>query len=267
MKSSSAEIRTFPIHRIASIDTCAVGKNKHHIPVMLEIDVTRALEMIKSYKTKSREKLSFTAWFIKCIAEAVRNYPDMHAYYRRRNRSVIFRDVDITVIVEKDLGGEKVPYPCVIRNVNGRSLNEIHDEIQTARGRELSPRNPLLEKTVSPMLLKIYYAMPGPVRKAYWRLLLKMPVIANRQMGSITVTSVGMFGTIHGWFIPITVIPLAFAVGSIVDAPRVIKGKIRARKVLYLTVLFDHDVIDGAPAARFIADFSALLENAYGVTN
>ncbi|HNW30614.1 MAG TPA: 2-oxo acid dehydrogenase subunit E2 [Spirochaetota bacterium] len=38
-----------------------------------------------------------------------------------------------------------------------------------------------------------------------------------------------------------------------------------ARKVLYLTVLFDHDVIDGAPAARFMVDFTALLENAHGL--
>ncbi|HPV40771.1 MAG TPA: 2-oxo acid dehydrogenase subunit E2 [Spirochaetota bacterium] len=265
MTKSSADIRTFPVHRIVSIDTCAVGKEKHHIPVMVEVDVTRALEKISSFKKKSRKKRSFTAWFVKCVAEAVRKYPDIRAYYLRRNRSMIFRDVDITVLVERDVGGEKVPYPCVIRGANEKDIDAITGEIEAARGRELTREQPLLEDTVSPLLLRIYYALPGFLRRAYWRLVLKMPAVANRQMGSITVTSVGMFGAIRGWFIPITVIPLAFAIGSIVDTPRVIKGRIMARKVLYLTVLFDHDVIDGAPAARFMVDFTALLENAHGL--
>ncbi|HOT44705.1 MAG TPA: 2-oxo acid dehydrogenase subunit E2 [Spirochaetota bacterium] len=265
MIKTSADIRTFPVHRMASIDTFAVGKRKHHIPVMLEIDVTRALEKIQSIRKKTRKKLSFTAWFVKCVAEAVGKYPDIHAYYLKRNRSMVFRDVDITVLVERDVGGEKVPYPCVIRGAHDKGVDAITGEIEAARVRELSRERPLLEDTVSPLLLRIYYALPGFIRRAYWRAVLKMPSVANRQMGSITVTSVGMFGTVRGWFIPITVIPLAFAVGSIVDTPRVIQGRVMARKVLYLTVLFDHDVIDGAPAARFMADLTALLENAHGL--
>jgi pyruvate/2-oxoglutarate dehydrogenase complex dihydrolipoamide acyltransferase (E2) component len=53
---------------------------------------------------------------------------------------------------------------------------------------------------------------------------------------------------------------LCFALGSIVKKPRVIEHEIRIRDVLHLTILFDHDVVDGIPAARFAARFVKRVE-------
>jgi pyruvate/2-oxoglutarate dehydrogenase complex dihydrolipoamide acyltransferase (E2) component len=45
---------------------------------------------------------------------------------------------------------------------------------------------------------------------------------------------------------------LCFALGSIVKKPWVVENEIEIRDILHMTVLFDHDVVDGAPATRFI---------------
>jgi len=55
------------------------------------------------------------------------------------------------------------------------------------------------------------------------------------------------------------------ALGGIVEKPGVVDGCIAIREYLDLTLLFDHDVIDGAPAARFTARFQELIESAYGL--
>jgi pyruvate/2-oxoglutarate dehydrogenase complex dihydrolipoamide acyltransferase (E2) component len=44
-----------------------------------------------------------------------------------------------------------------------------------------------------------------------------------------------------------------------------VEGRIEPRQILNLTVVFDHDVIDGAPAARFARRLVELIESAYGL--
>ena len=86
-------------------------------------------------------------------------------------------------------------------------------------------------------------------------------------MGSVVLTSVGMMGNVHGWFIHTSIHPISFGVGSIIKKPRVIKDQIEIREILYMTVLIDHDVIDGAPMARFISKLSKNIESGYGLTD
>jgi pyruvate/2-oxoglutarate dehydrogenase complex dihydrolipoamide acyltransferase (E2) component len=54
-------------------------------------------------------------------------------------------------------------------------------------------------------------------------------------------------------------------VGGISSKPGVYQGEIVIREVLDLTVSIDHDVVDGAPAARFVNSFRTLLEAAHGL--
>ncbi len=75
-----------------------------------------------------------------------------------------------------------------------------------------------------------------------------------------------MFGKLYGWPIPTTSHPLAFAIGGITKKPGVINDKIEIREYLTITVLFNHDVVDGAPAARFINKLKELIESGYGLT-
>ena len=84
-------------------------------------------------------------------------------------------------------------------------------------------------------------------------------------MGSVLVTSVGMFGKVRGWFIPSSVHPLAFGLGAIIRKPGIVDGKITPREYLYFTVLMNHDVIDGAPMARFINQLTKNIEKGYAL--
>ena len=85
-------------------------------------------------------------------------------------------------------------------------------------------------------------------------------------MGSVGVTAVGMFGQGHsGWGLYPTRHSLDLVVGSIASKPAVVEGRIEPRQILNLTVAFDHDVIDGAPAARFVKRLVELIESGYGL--
>jgi pyruvate/2-oxoglutarate dehydrogenase complex dihydrolipoamide acyltransferase (E2) component len=80
-------------------------------------------------------------------------------------------------------------------------------------------------------------------------------------MGNVSITSLGMVGKINGWFIPISIHPICFGIGSIIKKPVVKDDKIEIGEILNITVLMDHDVVDGAPMARFIKDLSKNIEN------
>jgi pyruvate/2-oxoglutarate dehydrogenase complex dihydrolipoamide acyltransferase (E2) component len=58
---------------------------------------------------------------------------------------------------------------------------------------------------------------------------------------------------------------LGVTLGGIAEKPVVIDGQIEIRECLSITVSFDHDIIDGAPAARFTERFKDLIELPYGL--
>jgi pyruvate/2-oxoglutarate dehydrogenase complex dihydrolipoamide acyltransferase (E2) component len=58
---------------------------------------------------------------------------------------------------------------------------------------------------------------------------------------------------------------LGVTLGGIAEKPVVIDGQIEVRERLSITVTFDHDIIDGAPAARFTERFKDLIELPYGL--
>ena len=74
-----------------------------------------------------------------------------------------------------------------------------------------------------------------------------------------------MFGDLSGWGIPIGVSALMFALGTITKKPGVIEGKIEIRKILHATIMFDHDIKDGAPATRFVGTLKNLIESGFGI--
>jgi pyruvate/2-oxoglutarate dehydrogenase complex dihydrolipoamide acyltransferase (E2) component len=82
-----------------------------------------------------------------------------------------------------------------------------------------------------------------------------------QRYGAIGVTAVGMFGAKNQsmWFIPLSAATVAVTVGGIVSRPCVQDGRLETKDYLCLTISFNHDIVDGAPAARFIKRFSELL--------
>ena len=97
-------------------------------------------------------------------------------------------------------------------------------------------------------------------------MLLRSPFYRKRSGGTCGLTAVGMFGKDSGWGIPYaTLFSLFLTVGSISEKPGVVDGHIAIREYLSLTISFDHDIIDGAPAARFTERLKELIESGFGL--
>jgi len=84
-------------------------------------------------------------------------------------------------------------------------------------------------------------------------------------VGTVGITAVGMFGKGAAWGIPPALPTLMMTVGGIGEKPVLIDGHLALREYLSLTISFDHDIIDGAPAARFTERLKELIESGYGL--
>ena len=87
----------------------------------------------------------------------------------------------------------------------------------------------------------------------------------KRGGGTVALSAVGMFGKGAGWGIPIAGHTLMLTLGGIAEKPGVVDGQMAIRQFLSLTISFDHDIIDGAPAARFTQRLKDLIESGFGL--
>lgn len=250
--------------RTVAIDMMHETVKRHHVKGLIEPDITEARAALRKSRESGGQRLSFTAWLIKCISLAAGEFPEIHAL-RRGKRLYIFEDIDISTMIELRNEGEVMPLPYVVRKTNEKSVEEISAEIDVFKKSRESGGDMVLGDEGSSRLVDVYLHMPGFIRRMVWRALVKMPMTLKRFGGTIIVTSVGMFGKSGGWAITFGLQSLVFAVGGIASKPAVTPGGIAAREMLDLTILIDHDVIDGAPAARFVARLVELLESAHGL--
>jgi len=251
--------------RIATFDIFDVGLHKHHINAILEFDVTDSRAKLRDLR-KTGTTVSFNAWLIKVIGKALQKHPEAAAYFYNKKRLIIFNDINVSMIVEKKIGDSKVPIPLVIEKVNEKSALEITQEIENAKSQDLNSKDIVLKKQSS-SYQRLYYYLPGFIRRLFWRLLLKSPKTAYKTMGNVAVTSIGMIGKINGWFIHKSVHPISFGVGSILNKAVVIGNEIKIREILNMTILVDHDVIDGAPIVRFLDDLTNYIETGKEINN
>ncbi len=133
-------------------------------------------------------------------------------------------------------------------------------QIANAKNEKLTNKNFVLQKKTG-YLEKLYYVLPGFLRRYVWKFLLKHPKLVFKKMGNVAFTAIGMIGKVNGWFIPISVHPICFGISSILKKPVVIDNNIEIREILKMTILLDHDVIDGAQMVRFISDLTRNIEN------
>ena len=260
----SYKISRFPKDRIPTLDFLAVGDNKHYVKGLIEVDVTNGRQIINNYEQQTAIKISFTAWLLKCIGKAASEFKEVHSLMKGKRNIISFDDVDISITVERLAKGIKVVIPLVIRKTNGKSVKEIHDEIRSAQSENVDGATVLGENPLKKWV-KFYTKLPKSMRRFLIKKLLKNPLRVKKLMGTIIVTAIGMFGKLYGWPIPTTSHPLAFAIGGITKKPGVINDKIEIREYLTMTILLNHDVVDGAPAARFIDKLKDLIESGYGL--
>lgn len=259
-------VEEFPASRIGTTDIGAVGLKKHHIKALIELDVTEARKLLRERK-KLGEKISFNSWLIKCISLAVEEFREINGVRKGKRRVVVFDDIDISIVIEREVDGQKVPLPYVIRRTNAKTIAEIDLEVKNGQGQVIQGKENYVlgEANKSSHLMELYYALPGAIRRWVWKRMLKSPSLTKQNMGTVMITSLGMIGRINGWVIPVSVHPLCFAIGSVIRKPGVMNDKIEIREYLHLTALIDHDIIDGAPAVRALSRLTRLIENGAGL--
>lgn len=257
--------QSIPKSRIATFDTFSIGLEKHHVIAMLEFDVTDSRKKLKDLR-KNGVNVSFNGWLIKMISMALQKHPEAAAFLYNRKKLIIFPDINISIIVEKKLGDKRVPIPLVLKCTNNKSAIEITSEIENARNQQLSDDDIVLNKQ-STAFERIYYLMPGFLRRNVWRIMLRNPKFVYNKMGNAVITSVGMIGRINGWFIHKSIHPVSFGVGSILKKTIVINDEIKIREILNMTILIDHDVIDGAPMVRLLNDLTKYIETGESLQN
>lgn len=265
-ESQSYEI-PYPSSRQLTFDVGRIGLAKHHVRALLEVDVTEARRIIKQNR-HSGNKTSFTAWLIKAIADCVALHPPVAGVnHAKRNKVLVFNEVDISIVVEKNVNGTRVPLPYVIRKADQKTLCEIQNEIETAKSQVVeSEGDYVLGEEYSTIGMKLFVRLPQWLRLILMRLLvLNHPQRVKSMMGTVMITTAGMIGHTRGWIIPFSMHPLCLALGSLNEQATVYRGEIQKREILHLTVLIDHDVIDGVPAAKFVDDLVKKLQTGFGL--
>jgi len=242
----------FPRSRGPVVDAGRLAHRRHIIHGLLELDVTEPRRLIRQHKAATGERLSFTGYIIACLAQAIEKHPMAHAYRDWRNRLVIFEDVDVVTMIETEAGGVALPH--ILRAANRKSFREIHDEIRSVQARPKAS-----EQTEG--VTKLGSSAPRFVRGLFYWALRQNPHWMKRYAGTTIVTAVGMFAQGGGWalgFLPMHT--LGLTIGGIAKRPALVNGELVAREVLCLTLSVDHDIVDGAPAARFAQTLGELVE-------
>jgi len=188
-----------------------------------------------------------------------------HGLRLGRRQLVLFEDVDVAIPVEKEVDGEAVPLPLAIKSANQKSMLQIDQEIKAAIGHDVTDEHDYILSTHSfdTTALRLYYSLPQFLRLWIWKLIFGNPFRSQKHSGTVLVTTVNAIGKSSAWVIPTrSMIGLSFALGTITKKPWVHNNEVKVREILNLTVSLDHDVIDGAPARRFMQDLIKSLENA-----
>ena len=196
-----------------------------HVHSVFEVDFTKVYEIRKAKKAdyeKAGGKVTYMAFITKTVAEALKAVPVVNASVD--DTDILYRkDINIGVAVALDWG-LIVP---VIKNADRRNLLDISKAIVDLAGRARDKK-----------------LLPDEV-----------------QGGTFTITNPGVFGALFG--MPIINQPQVaiLGVGAVEKRPVVVNDNVTIRLRAYLTLGYDHRIIDGAIADQFMSHVKKTIEN------
>jgi len=215
-------------HMVASIQTAA------HVFIMTDCDMTKIVEFRAKHKPvfeeRTGEKLTYTPFFIKAAALALRDFPYVNAQLDLEAGQIHVKgqvNVGMAVAVPNPDGQTYGLIVPVIRNADVLPLREIARQVNdlAARGRagQLLPEEP--------------------------------------QGGTFTITNMGVFGSYGG--LPIIAQPQVaiLGLGAIEKRPAVVDDQICIRHKVFMSVGIDHRLVDGALGGQFLERIRHYLEN------
>ncbi|MEA5388295.1 hypothetical protein VB779_15470 [Haloarculaceae archaeon H-GB11] len=145
-----------------TVDYMRMAGRRSNVHGLVEIDVTDARERIRSIEDETGTKLSFTAFVVSCLAATVAEQPHVHRYRDWRGRLHEPETVDVNVLVEREVDGERIGAPHVLREANRRTVRSIHDEIRRVEAGTTSHSET--------RLAELFGRLPGVLRRQLWRL-------------------------------------------------------------------------------------------------
>ncbi len=209
----------------------AIGKHmevSHEIPAVTEFaqaDVSELVKLRERVKPKAQEqdvKLTYLSFFAKAVCAALKRFPELNSHFSN-DEIKVFDDVHLGIAVDAEQG-LVVP---VVREASKKSVLEIARAVDTlaaaARSDELAKQD-MTGSTFS-------ISSIGPLRVEGFTPLINTPETA------------------------------ILGVGGFVKRPWVVGESIKPRSVVTLSLTFDHRVVDGAQAARFLSYLVELVED------
>lgn len=201
-----------------------------HVTSYIEVDVTNLVnwrnENKENFQEKHNEKLTFTPVFVQAVAKAVADFPMINVSVDEKN-IIVHNDINIGMATALPSGNLIVP---VVKNANEKDLVALAKDVNTLA--EASRNNNLKPEQI--------------------------------QGSTFTISNVGTFGSLMGT--PIINQPevAILALGIIKKRPEVItteKGdEIAIRSMMYLSLSFDHRVVDGFLGGSFLRKVGDYLE-------
>ena len=198
-----------------------------HVPISMEVDMRNATN-VKQELEKAGTDISFTDLIVKAVALALTEFPRTNSMLLGDELKVVSQvNVGLAVGTEDDL---LVP---VIKNANRLSVPEIATQAKS-----------LIERARSHTL-----------------------TMKEMSEGTFTVSNLGMFGDVT-FFAPVINPPetAILGVGRAIPKPVAVDGAIAIRPMMPLTLVFDHRVIDGMYAAKFLQRVKEYIESPQTLT-
>ncbi|RPI87398.1 MAG: 2-oxo acid dehydrogenase subunit E2, partial [Chloroflexi bacterium] len=191
------------------------------VTLTTEADATSLVEMRKQIQEEWGVKVSYNAFLVKLAAKALKEFPYMNSQLTPAGIK-IQPEINIGLAVDTERG-LMVP---VVRRADKKSLYEINEDLQGLAQRAADGRS-----------------LPDELSG-----------------GTFTITNLGVFEI--DAFTPIVNPPecAILGVGRIVSKPVGLNGQVVLREMMGLSLSFDHRLVDGAPAARFLQRIKTLIE-------
>ncbi len=203
-------------------------RSSAQVTLVAEVDATEALrlraQLLPEWENRDGVRLTFTDLIVKACGKALREHPGLNATLEGEE-ILLCEEVNVGVAVALP-DGLIVP---VLRQVDVKPLQTIaaesRDLVERARNKRLA--------------------------------------VNEVSGGTFTVTNLGNYGI--DFFTPIINSPetAILGVGRVAERPAVFNGEISKRSLMYLSLTFDHRLVDGAPAAEFMQRVRDLIERPY----
>lgn len=220
-----------PLRNVRAIIADRMASSVHtsaRVTLFMEVDATEFVAMRERLKARVEKEWGFAPGFndllAKIVATALRECPYMNARLTADSIEHLAH-VNIGMAVDTDRG-LLVP---VIRDADRKSLRQFGAEFRELAERARSSKS-LPDDLVG---------------------------------GTFTITNLGMYDVMA--FTPVINLPEAaiLGVGTITPQPAVVQGQVAVRQKTMLSLVFDHRVVDGAPAARFLQSIKNMVEEPY----